>query len=190
MVGTLRFAHPTKLPFTNLKLPSARFFRYLGGGAFDHFDRRGTAPRAFILALTLILGVSGYITKAWAAGAFAVGKCGAYGHAFDYPAEATARAAALKQCKGNCTAVTMNRACAALAVDMTNPCGPYGYAVKPKFQARSTPRPRSATNSAARNTSSAPGPATPKGDSRDVLHKLISGSAKSSDLAVAARRIG
>ena len=88
----------------------------------------------FILALTLILGVSGYITKAaWAAGALAVGKCGAYGHAFDYPAEATARAAALKQCKGNCTAVTMNRACAALAVDMTNPCGPYGYAVNPQI---------------------------------------------------------
>ena len=68
----------------------------------------------FILALTLILGVSGYITKAWAAGAFAVGKCGAYGQAYDYPAEEAARAAALKQCKGNCTALTMNRACAAL----------------------------------------------------------------------------
>jgi hypothetical protein len=87
----------------------------------------------FILVLTLILGVSGYITRAWAAGAFAVGKCGAYGQAYDYPAEATARAAALKQCKGNCTALTMKRACAALAVDLTNPCGPHGYAVKPKI---------------------------------------------------------
>ena len=28
------------------------------------------------------------------AGAFAVGKCGAYGQAYDYPAEAAARAAA------------------------------------------------------------------------------------------------
>jgi hypothetical protein len=35
----------------------------------------------FILALTLILGVSGYITRAWAAGAFAVGKCGPHGYA-------------------------------------------------------------------------------------------------------------
>ena len=87
----------------------------------------------FILALTLILGVSGYVSKVWAAGAFAVGKCGAYGQAFDYPAEAVARAAALKQCKGNCTAVTMKRACAALAVDMANPCGAHGYAVKPKI---------------------------------------------------------
>jgi hypothetical protein len=87
----------------------------------------------FILALTVILGVSGYITKAWAAGAFAFGKCGAYGQAYDYPAEAPARAAALKQCKGNCTALTMKRACAALAVDMTNPCGAHGYAVKPNI---------------------------------------------------------
>ena len=87
----------------------------------------------FILALTLLLGVSGIISKAWAAGAFAVGKCGAYGQAFDYPAEATARAAALKQCKGNCTAMTMKRACAAFAVDMANPCGAHGFAVKSKI---------------------------------------------------------
>ena len=70
---------------------------------------------------------------AQAAGAFAIGKCGAYGQAYDYAAEAPARAAALKQCKGDCTAVTMKRACAALAVDMANPCGPHGYAVKPKI---------------------------------------------------------
>ena len=87
----------------------------------------------FILALTLILGVSGFITRAWAAGAFAVGACGAYGQAFDYSAEAAARAAALRQCQGNCTAVTMNRACAAFAIDMTNPCGAHGYAVKPSI---------------------------------------------------------
>ena len=29
------------------------------------------------------------------------------------------------------TTITMKRACAALAVDMTNPCGPHGYAVRP-----------------------------------------------------------
>jgi hypothetical protein len=87
----------------------------------------------FVVALTLLLAVSSYITRAWAAGAFAVGKCGAYGQAYDYPAVETARAAALKRCKGACTAVTMKRACAAFAVDMTNPCGPHGYAVKPKI---------------------------------------------------------
>jgi hypothetical protein len=39
----------------------------------------------------------------------------------------------MKQCKGECTAVTMKRACAAFSVDMTNPCGPHGYAVDSKI---------------------------------------------------------
>src|ERR1700726_1484015 len=85
----------------------------------------------FILTLTLVLGASRFMTETRAAGAFAIGKCGAYGQAYDYPAESAARAAALKQCKGNCTAVTMKRACAAFSVDMANPCGPHGYAVRP-----------------------------------------------------------
>jgi hypothetical protein len=85
----------------------------------------------FLLALTLALGASRYVTESWAAGAFAMGKCGAYGQAYDYPAENAARAAALKQCKGDCMAVTMKRACAALSIDMTNPCGAHGYAIKP-----------------------------------------------------------
>ncbi|HXI08505.1 MAG: DUF4189 domain-containing protein [Bradyrhizobium sp.] len=34
-----------------------------------------------ILALTLLLAVSRFITESWAAGAFAVGKCGAHGYA-------------------------------------------------------------------------------------------------------------
>src|ERR1700712_296310 len=86
-----------------------------------------------VLALTLVVGGSRLVTESWAAGALAIGKCGAYGRVYDYVGEAGARAAALKQCKGECTAVTMKRACAALAVDMTNPCGAHGYAVKPKI---------------------------------------------------------
>jgi hypothetical protein len=70
---------------------------------------------------------------AQAAGAFAIGKCGAYGQAIDYPAEQAALAAARKQCKGQCSTVTMKRACAAFAVDMSNPCGAHGYAVKPQI---------------------------------------------------------
>ena len=86
----------------------------------------------FILALTVVLGASRFVTETWAAGAFAIGKCGAYGQAYDYAGEADARAAARKQCKGDCpTTLTMKRACAALSVDMTNPCGAHGYAVKP-----------------------------------------------------------
>ena len=87
----------------------------------------------FVFALTLALAGSRFVTEAWAVGALAVGKCGAYGQAFDYAAEAGALAAARKQCKGECTTVTMKRACAALAVDMTNPCGAHGYAVKPRI---------------------------------------------------------
>ena len=85
----------------------------------------------FVLAFTLVVGASRLVTESWAAGAFAVGKCGAYGQAYDYPAESAARAAALKQCSGDCKAFTMKRACAALSIDVKNPCGPHGYAVKP-----------------------------------------------------------
>ena len=71
-------------------------------------------------------------SPALAAGALAIGKCGAYGQAIDYPAAAAAVAAARKQCKGDCaTTVTMSRSCAALAVDMANPCGSFGQAVAP-----------------------------------------------------------
>jgi Domain of unknown function (DUF4189) len=88
----------------------------------------------FIVALTVVLGASRFATQTWAAGAFAIGKCGAYGQAYDYAGEAGALAAARKQCKGECTTtVTMKRACAAFSVDMTNPCGAHGYAVKPRI---------------------------------------------------------
>ena len=87
----------------------------------------------FVFALTLAIAGTRLATEAWAAGAFAIGKCGAFGQAYDYAGEGAARAAALKQCKGDCTTVTMKRACAALAVDMTNPCGAHGYAVKPRI---------------------------------------------------------
>jgi hypothetical protein len=118
----------------NLKPPAARFVAVTSGEGLLIVSTVAAQRRAlFIVALTLLLVVSGFITKARAAGAFAVGKCGAYGQAFDYPAEAAARAAALKQCKGSCTTVTMKRACAAFAVDMANPCGAHGYAVKPRI---------------------------------------------------------
>ncbi len=92
--------------------------------------RRGAL---FIVALVSAFAVHLVATPASAAGALAVGKCGAYGQAFDYPAEQGARAAALKQCKGDCSAVTMKRACAALSLDMAKPCGAHGYAVAPRI---------------------------------------------------------
>jgi hypothetical protein len=87
----------------------------------------------FIFGLTIALAATRLVTETRAAGAFAIGKCGAYGQAYDFPAEQAARQAALKQCKGQCTTVTMKRACAAFSVDMANPCGPHGYAVRPNI---------------------------------------------------------
>jgi Domain of unknown function (DUF4189) len=67
---------------------------------------------------------------AQAAGAFAVGACGAYGYAFDYKEAAAARAAAGQKCSGTCKIVgALRRDCAALAVDAKNPCGSYGWAI-------------------------------------------------------------
>jgi hypothetical protein len=87
----------------------------------------------FVIALTMVLGTARFVTETQAAGAFAIGKCGAYGQAYDYAGEAGALAAARKQCKGECTTVTMKRACAAFSVDMANPCGAHGYAVNPRI---------------------------------------------------------
>ena len=87
----------------------------------------------FIFVLTVLVATTRFVTETLAAGAFAIGKCGAYGEAYDYAGEGQARAAAQKQCKGECTTVTMKRACAAFAVDMTNPCGAHGYAVRPRI---------------------------------------------------------
>jgi hypothetical protein len=130
---TLQIPHFNS-PFTKWKRPPDRFASdRLGDGALIVSTAVAQRRALFILALTLALGASRFITEAWAAGAFAVGKCGAYGQAYDYAGEAEARAAALKQCKGDCTALTMKRACAALSVDMTNPCGAHGYAVKPSI---------------------------------------------------------
>jgi len=87
-----------------------------------------------IFGLTVLLSATRFVTETWAAGAFAVGKCGAYGQAYDYPAEGAAKAAALKQCQGgDCKMITMKRACAAFSIDMANPCGAHGYAVRSKI---------------------------------------------------------
>jgi Domain of unknown function (DUF4189) len=87
----------------------------------------------FVLAFTLVVGASRLITESRAAGAFAMGKCGAYGQAYDYAAETAAIAAARKQCNGDCQTITMKHSCAAFSVDMKNPCGAHGYAVKPQI---------------------------------------------------------
>ena len=71
------------------------------------------------------------IGAAEAAGAFAVGACGAYGYGYDYRKLADARAAAVKKCSGTgCKVVgDIRRGCAAMAVDAKNPCGSFGWAI-------------------------------------------------------------
>lgn len=64
-----------------------------------------------------------------AAGALAVGSCGAYGFAYDYKQPAAAARAALGKCVGGCKVVPVRRACGAIAIDGRNACGPHGYAV-------------------------------------------------------------
>jgi hypothetical protein len=66
-----------------------------------------------------------------AAGAFAVGACGAYGYGFDFRKMTDARTAAMKKCSGSdCQIVgDMRRGCAAVAIDAKNPCGSFGWAI-------------------------------------------------------------
>jgi hypothetical protein len=71
------------------------------------------------------------IGAADAAGAFAVGVCGAYGYGYDYRDVNDARTAAMTKCTGNTCKVVgiIRRGCAAMAVDAKNPCGSFGWAV-------------------------------------------------------------
>ena len=89
------------------------------------------------IAAQLLLGVSllGFgVAAAKAAGALAVGSCGAYGSAIDQNDERAAHAAALGKCTGTCRIVTsLKRNCAALAVDGENKCGAHGFASAPRL---------------------------------------------------------
>jgi hypothetical protein len=87
---------------------------------------RLAAARAAIIG---VVGLAG-IGAASAAGALATGACGAYGQAFGYRDLDAAQNNALQQCKApGCRVVaTLRRSCAALAVDIRNPCGAHGAA--------------------------------------------------------------
>lgn len=81
------------------------------------------------LALAVALAFS-VINLAHAAGALAIGACGAYGFAYDHDHGDAAAAEAMRKCTGkDCKVVaSMKRNCAAFAVDMRNACGSYGFA--------------------------------------------------------------
>ena len=81
---------------------------------------------ACLAALAALVGA----TETKAAGALAVGQCGAFGYAFGDASIASAQKRAMHECRGTgCRVVaTMHHTCAALAIDGANVCGPHGWA--------------------------------------------------------------
>ena len=86
----------------------------------------------FLATATLMLVA---VNTARAAGALAIGSCGAFGEAFDYGTTEQARQSALTKCQGDACRVvtTAKRGCAAFAVDFANPCGAHGWGKGPKL---------------------------------------------------------
>lgn len=82
---------------------------------------------ACLAALAILLSGT---TQGDAAGALATGRCGAFGYSFDDVSPEAAAQRARVQCKGaQCKVVTSFRhACAAVAIDAKNACGPHGWA--------------------------------------------------------------
>jgi len=86
--------------------------------------KRGSTFAVLVVSV-LLAGIA----SAEAAGALAVGTCGAYGFGNDFTHLADATSAALAKCSGKCRVVlTATRRCAAFAVDVKNLCGPHGWA--------------------------------------------------------------
>ena len=82
---------------------------------------------ACLAALAILLSSTIEIN---AAGALATGRCGAFGYSFDDVSREAAAMRARAHCKGaQCRVVTsFRRACAAVAIDAGNACGPHGWA--------------------------------------------------------------
>jgi len=96
----------------------------------------GRALAGACAAASLLIGSIGL---AHAAGALAIGQCGAYGFAYDYVQDTAANRAALGKCAGGCKVVPVKRACGAIAIDGKNACGAHGYAVAVRLgQAQNT----------------------------------------------------
>jgi hypothetical protein len=87
--------------------------------------------RNFLLAIAGFVLFVIAIASAQAAGALAVGVCGAYGYGFDYSNVRDASAVAMSKCSGGSCKVVgiVHKGCAAMAVDAKNPCGSFGWAI-------------------------------------------------------------
>jgi Domain of unknown function (DUF4189) len=96
---------------------------------------RPTMTRMVVAASLLVTScIIPTFETAQAAGALAIGACGAYGLAYDFSQPEAANAAALAQCSGDCkVAAPMRGSCAALSIDVRNACGAFGYAAAPRL---------------------------------------------------------
>jgi hypothetical protein len=94
---------------------------------------RALVAAALLLASVTVMLVT--MNTARAAGALAIGACGAFGEAYDFRSTDDARKSALSKCRGDtCRVVTtVKRGCAAFAVDFTNPCGGNGWGKGPRL---------------------------------------------------------
>ena len=90
------------------------------------------AASLFLATATLMMVA---VSTARAAGALAIGSCGAFGEAFDFQSVEQASQSALSKCQGeSCRVVTTaRRGCAAFAVDFVNPCGAHGWGKGPRL---------------------------------------------------------
>jgi hypothetical protein len=88
---------------------------------------RALVAGSLLLATAMVMLVT--VSRAPAAGALAIGACGAYGHAYGFRSADEARKSALSKCKADgCRVVaTVRRGCAALAVDFVTGCGAHGW---------------------------------------------------------------
>lgn len=88
---------------------------------------RALVAASLMLAIATVMVVT--LTRAHAAGALAIGSCGAYGEAFDFRGLDEARKSAMAKCQAQgCRVVTtVKNGCAAFAFDYTNACGGHGW---------------------------------------------------------------
>ncbi len=94
---------------------------------------RALVAATLLLASMTVMLVA--VNTARAAGALAIGACGAFGEAYDFRGAADASRSALSKCRADtCRVVTtVKRGCAAFAVDFSNPCGGSGWGKGPRL---------------------------------------------------------
>jgi hypothetical protein len=94
---------------------------------------RALVVASLLFAIATLMAVA--VNTSRAAGALAIGSCGAFGEAYDFRTIDDARKSALAKCQvDTCRVVTtVKRGCAAFAVDFANACGAHGWGKGPRL---------------------------------------------------------